>query len=176
MPYKHVAIFAEIFDAPKTISYFAGWSSPGEDDYVWFNSPLEIGELGVVGLVLHGGCYSSFPDEHVTFELRLERTQRQKMVSLGRIDWLSRKGGHSNQRKHGCPGEWAGQRVSNSHLHGFRENYQLSGKMKKALPCAVPLPFDPATYAELKALTGQIFKINDMGLVADPPWDYNLFP
>ncbi|WP_223866109.1 hypothetical protein, partial [Salipiger aestuarii] len=108
----------KIFRATKEISFFPGWSRPeAETGYVFFDAPLEIGGVTETGLVLHGGCYETYPDCNVTFELRIAKSPGQRCLPMERIDWRSLSGGHSNIR--GPASEWSGAKVSDTHLHEF---------------------------------------------------------
>lgn len=157
----------------KSISVFPGWADPEpETNYVWFNAPLEIGGVTEPGLVLHGGCYIHRPDCNVTFELRLGRATLHRAVALERIDWRSLQGGHTNQRRHGGDGG----RVSWTHVHLFGLNWiDTRGRMRAGnLPLAKDIDEQLNDFADVLEFTGKQFKINNIGVVSEPGWEYGL--
>lgn len=159
----------------KSISTFTGWSDPeSETGYSWFDAPLEIAGVTEPGFVLHGGCYIDKPECHVSFELRISKSPGRKMRPLERIDWKSLKGGHTNQYRKGI--EVSGKRVPETHLHAFNLNYDhQKGQMRAAeLPYAMEIEEDLPNYDALRKFAGKQFRINNMNLVASPPWEYKL--
>src|SRR3546814_14054267 len=101
----------------KTIAHFPGWSEPEpETGHVWFDAPLDIGEITEAGLFLHGSAQIDAPDQHVTFELVARNVNARRRGNLIRLEWRSPKGGHRNPRNLG-PKDLAGRRVSATTRH-----------------------------------------------------------
>lgn len=164
---------ADIMAAEKRLSLFPGWVTPREENnYTFFNAPIEIGGVVQKGLVLHGGCYETRPDRHVTFEIHYIRTPARKHMALMRADWRSISGGHTNPTPTG--GRWPAK-VSYSHLHSFRENYlPARDRMRKDLDTAFDMDPEPQSFQELLEFTGNSFGISNMSIVAQPEWRYDL--
>jgi hypothetical protein len=166
----------DLFHSPKLISAFPGWASPEvETGYSWFDAPLEIDGVTEVGFVLHGGCYPSQPSCNVVLELRIARIPGRKRIPLARFEWRSLDGGHTNPVRKGLP--HSGKRVAATHLHPFQLNYSTTeGRMKLgALRIAVDVEPEPADFNACLAFVGNDFRINNMNLVAEPNWRYDLF-
>lgn len=172
----YVATFKEIFEAPKEIGRFPGWSRPEEEtDYVWFDAPLEIGGVAETGLVLHGGCYAHRPDVHVTMELRFSSRPGRRCIPLERLDWRSLVGGHSNKRRR-CT-RLAGPRVSETHLHDFYMHWSDDSlqMVETGLPCAREIDEELSSFADIAAFVGNRLRINNIEVVEEPPWVYDMF-
>ena len=171
-----MATVKEIFLAEKEIGHFAGWSGPeDETGYLWFDAPIEIGGVTETGLVLHGGCNAARPEHHFTLELRIARAPGRRCLPIERIDWRSLQGGHSNPRR--PKSEWAGKRVSRTHLHDFwlnwseTEQQMRSGGLRVAREIDEPLEgvVDVLAFAAIR------LRINNIDVVEQPPWEYDLF-
>jgi hypothetical protein len=167
----------------KSISTFPGWQSPEpETGYSWFDAPLEIGGVTEPGFVLHGGCFLGLPDQHVSLELRLSKTPGRRARPLERIDWRSRQPSHSNKRRFkGAAPIWrgrslAGKRVGNTHLHAFEVNW-LSDEARMRdddLPFAHEIDEELQTFEDFLIFSGKQFRINNIGVVTRPQWEYKL--
>jgi len=161
----------------KTIANAAEWTKPDPDDgYVRYSVPLDIEGITEAGLTLSGGAYARCPDRHVTFEMAVAGVNGPRRTRLARVDWRSLKGGHSNPRGK-CPGPWDGMRVPETHYHSFELNWvESERRMKKGrLPCAMPISESPQTFEALRAFVGLHFRINNIGIVFPPGWEYDLF-
>lgn len=157
----------------KNIVSFPGWSPPEKGDgYMRFSVPLEIGGIVQEGFTLQGGCYRDHPDRHVTFQLCL--LTKRRTVPLERLDWRSLQGGHTNPR--GRSSEWAGRRVSKTHLHAFELNWVAQEQRMRAgnLPLAMEISEELQTFEQLLQFTGKRFRIKNMEIVATPEWEYKL--
>ena len=167
--------FEKLIEETKAISAFSGWSAPeAETGYIWFDAPLEIGGVTERGFVLHGGSYIDKPESHVSFEMRVSRSPGRRCVPLARIDWRSLQGGHTNPRVGGS--DWSGIRVGNTHFHTFELNWSPeSGRMRRGgLRQAMEIDQEPQSFTELRDFVGNRFKINNMNVVTEPPWEYRL--
>jgi hypothetical protein len=165
-----------LFHADKALATFPGWSQPeAETGFMWFMAPLEIGGVVETDFVLFGGCCANLPDKNVLFELRVGAPGNNRRIPLARIDWRSVQGGHSNRRRKGK--EWSGKRVGATHYHAFESNWSvIHQRMRgKNLPQAVGLEEEPQSFESLRKVVGNLFKINNIGIVSRPPWEYNLF-
>lgn len=168
--------FPTIVEAHKDISAFPGWSNPEpETGYVWFDAPLEIGGVVEHGVILHGGCLSEYPDCNISFELRVSRVPGRKCIPLMRLDWRSLQGGHLNPRRGNS--EWSGRRVSDTHLHAFELNWlPEEGRMRGGKDrLAMDIPEELRTFDDVLHYVGSCFRINNIGVVSVPPWEYDLF-
>lgn len=166
----------DLYYAPKQLSVPPEWSpSERETGYSWFNAPLEVEGITQVGFVLSGGCYPSRPLRNIVFELRLARIPGRKMVPLARFEWRSEDGGHTNPLRKGSP--HSGKRVGSTHLHPFRLNYsEVEGRMRLgSLRMAIDVEPEPVDFAGCLNFVGKRFRINNMALVAEPDWRYDLF-
>ncbi len=168
--------FPVLVSSAKTISVFPGWSAPEkETGYMWFDVPLEIDGITVAGLNLHGGCYERHPQKHVTFELRIGRSPGRKCLPLIRMCWRSLQGGHSNPRL--GTSEWAGIRVSDTHLHSFELNWLPEEVRMRGQNLRIAREIDEQldTFSAVKRFVGINFNINNIDLVTNPNWVYDLF-
>lgn len=167
--------FPQLADSPKTIASFSGWCSPHEETgYCWFDTPLEIEDVVVPGLVLHGGCYFHRPDCHVTLELRIAKHAGRRCRPLARVDWRSLNGPHSNDRRWGPP--WGGKQVPDTHIHPFELNWSSDRQRMKSsnLPIACPIEPPPNDFNKLREFAGKQFRISNIELVSAPDWEYHL--
>lgn len=166
--------YPELTGPTKALATFPGWSDPpeGGTGYIWFNAPIEIGGIVEPGFVLHGGCYIDKPTANISFELRLSRTPGRAIIPLEPFDWRSLQGGHANKRNRGGDGSY----VSPTHLHAFELNWlPTSGRMRRGnLPLAQDIPDQLNDFAEVLAFVGNRFRINNIGLVQEPKWEYEL--
>lgn len=162
--------------AHKDISYFPGWSKPEADtSYSWFDAPLDIDGVTETGLVLHGGCFVDRPDCHVTFELRVNRTSAgNKCLPLTRIDWRALTG-HSNPRRTGH--RLSGLRLGESHIHAFEMNWDFDRHrmLGPNLRFAQDIVPPPENFDDLRQFAGISLRINNIDVVTQPPWVYDLF-
>lgn len=168
--------FPVIAEQWKSLSLFPGWAKPEpESAYTWFEAPVEMSGVTVAALFFRGGCYQNQPDRHVTFELIAGIAAHRKRKPLMRVDWKSLTGGHSNQRRWGT--KWAGIRVSDTHYHSFDLNWDADrSRMKgESLPVAAEIGEPIQTFVELRDYVGKWFRINNIGIVTQPEWAYDLF-
>lgn len=159
----------------KKISAFPGWSNPDEGTgFIWFDAPLEIGGVTERGFVLHGGSYYDKPDCHVVLELRISRTPGRSCRPLVRVEWRSLTGGHTNPRRKGAA--WSGQRVGATHCHPFELNWNSEAKrmLFRKLRVACDIADDLKTFNDLRNFAGKVFRISNMDIVKEPPWEYIL--
>ena len=158
------------------MSTFPGWSRPEADtQYSWFDAPIEIGGVTETGLVLHGGCFRDRPNCHVTFELRISKTPGRRCVPIERFDWRSLEGGHSNPRRRGHP--LSAMILPQTHLHAFEHNFsETDCKMREGnLRMAQEVDPEPTDFEAVKEFVGNRLKINNMDIVSEPEWRYDLF-
>lgn len=170
-----MASVKDIYLADKEIGYFPGWSKPErETGYIWFDAPLEIGGIAETGLVLHGGCYAHFPEVNVSFELRIGKMPGKQCIPIERLDWRSLEGGHSNPRN--GKSEWSGIRVSESHIHDFWLGWSETEQRMKAggLRTAIEFEQEIQSFVELLTYTGKRLRINNINIVSEPDWVYDL--
>lgn len=168
----------ELVDAEKSISVPVRWTGPDSDEGGWtrFQVPLAIGGVTEAGLVLDGGTYQHHPDRNVCFELGAVGFGGHRRIPLIRVEWRSLRGGHSNERKNGCEGEWAGRRVPATHIHTFEGNWRPeTQRMRKGdLPCAEPIDEDIQSFESLRSYVGRRFRISNIEIVPRPDWRYDL--
>lgn len=171
-----MATLKDVYLAEKEIGFFPGWSEPeSETDYIWFEAPLEIGGVTETGLVLHGGCFVNRPNCHVSFELRISRQAGRRCIPIERVDWRAIDGGHSNPRR--PRSDWSGRRVSETHLHDFALNWAEAeqrmrlGGLRTAREINSPLQ----SFNEVRSYAGKRFNINNIEVVTEPGWVYDLF-
>jgi hypothetical protein len=165
-------------DADKSIAFFPGWSQPDDDDaYTQFQAPLSIGGITEAGLFLGGGAYGGLPDRHVTFEIAWLTGGGARRLKLMRLDWRSLRGGHTNRRRYDCPPECE-RRTAATHFHSFDVNWDdVRSRIRgRKLPCATSVSEDLQTFEMLREYVGKHFRINNIGIVPPPPWEYTLFP
>ena len=171
-----MATLKDVFQAEKEIGIFPGWSEPEtETDYIWFDAPIEIGGVTETGLVLHGGCLAHRPNVNLTLELRMARTPGRQCVPIERLDWRSIQGGHSNPRK--PKSEWAGKRVSETHLHDFWLNWSPEEERIRGgrLDVAREIEDELKKFEDVRAYVGKRLRINNIEIVKEPDWVYDLF-
>lgn len=171
----------QLIAATKAIAVSVAWTTPGpsldEGGYTRFQVPLDVDGITESGLVLEGGAFASYRDRDVCFELNALGHNGRRRIPLMRLEWRSRRGGHSNQRKTGCQGPWAGKRVPATHIHTFEANWLAEkDRMRKGdLPCAEPIEEEIQSFEELRVYVGRRFRINNIGVVPHPDWRYDLF-
>lgn len=171
-----MATVKDIYEAEKQIGYFPGWSAPeAETDYSWFDAPLEIGGVTETGLVLHGGCFPHRPNCHVSLELRISKQSGRRCIPLERVDWRALDGGHSNPRR--PRSEWAGRRVSETHLHDFWLNWVENEQRMRlgGLRTAREIGSGLQDFTELRSYVGKRFNIKNIDIVSEPNWGYDFF-
>ena len=165
--------------AEKSIAVAVRWTLPDSDEggFIRFQVALEIDGIIEAGLFLDGGAYAQHRDVNVSFELAVVSSGRHRRLPLVRVEWRSLRGGHSNQRKNGCEGPWAGKRVPETHLHSFEGNWiEAKNRMRRGdLPCAEPIAEELQSFEALRAFVGRHFRINNIDVVPRPDWRYDLF-
>lgn len=162
-------------EAEKTLSVFPGWSEPeGETGYLWFDAPLDVGGVTEQGFVLHGGCYRYQPDRNVTFEVRVSKIPGRRCIPLMRTCWRSLKGGHTNPLRRDHP--LSGKRVGPTHVHPFHANWLPDRERMRAgnLPFAEAIGQDFQSFTIFRDYAGNRFRINNIGVVTVPNWEYRL--
>jgi hypothetical protein len=162
-------------DAEKSLAVFPGWSAPeGETGYIWFDAPLDVRGVTEPGFVLHGGCLRYQPDCNVTLEIRVSRRPGRGCIPLMRVCWRSLRGGHTNPRRNGV--QFSGLRLGPTHFHPFDLNWLPNrGRMRGwNLPFAAPIEQDFQSFTEYLAYVGKRFRINNIGIVTPPEWEYRL--
>jgi hypothetical protein len=162
-------------ETEKTLAVFPGWSATEpEADYLWFDAPLDIGGVTEAGFVLHGGCLRFHPDRHVTLEVRVSKRPGRGCMPLMRACWRSLKGGHSNPRRNGV--KFSGVRVGSTHFHPFDLNWRPDRQRLRTgnLPFAEPIEEDFQSFTQFREYAGKRFRINNIGLVSIPGWEYVL--
>ncbi|GGK53790.1 hypothetical protein [Salinarimonas ramus] len=165
-----------IFHAQKRLRAFQNWGIPERGtDYSWFDAALEIEGVADTGLVLHGGCYARRPNEHVTFELRLARAPGRQALPLERLDWRPLDGGHSNPRR--PRSAWSGRRIHGTHLHAFELNWSETERRMRSggLSTARDVDVFLGSFADVRTFVGSRLRIENIDVVAPPPWEYDLF-
>jgi len=142
-----------------------------------FQTVLDIGGITEAGLVLTGLAFADYPDRAVCFELILSAHGGYRKIPLFRLEWRSLKGGHSNQRRHGCAGPWGQKRVPATHMHTFQANWEPEKeRMKRGdLPCAEPIGEEIQSFEQFRSFVGTSLNINNIGIVPRPDWRYSLF-
>jgi hypothetical protein len=168
--------FAELVTALKALAPFPGWSEPEpETGYCWFNAPIIIGGVVQQSFVLHGGHLKYVPEANVTFELQAGKPGIRRKVPLARIDWRSVRGGHTNPRRSGSP--VSGLRVSASHHHSFALNWLETHQRMRGGNLAMAEDIDQSiqSFESLRDLVRNLFRINNIGIVQPPKWEYDLF-
>jgi hypothetical protein len=164
-----------LYRAAKAISVFPGWSKPEEEtSYIWFDAPLEIEGITEHGLFLHGGCFARYPDCNVSLEIRISKSAGRRCTPLGRVDWRSLEGGHSNIRISGH--RLSGHRLPETHFHAFDLNWlpQQSRMRKGNLRMAQLIDEDLQSFESMRSYAGKCFRINNIEVVARPEWEYTL--
>ncbi len=165
--------------AEKSLAAPVRWTLPDSDEggYIRFQSAIEIDGITEAGLVLDGGTYAQHRDVNVSFELAVVNFGQHRRIPLVRLEWRSLRGGHSNQRKNGCEGAWAGKRVPETHIHTFEANWiDTKARMRRGdLPCAEPIAEELQSFEDVRAFVGRHFRINNIGIVPRPDWRYDLF-
>lgn len=166
----------KIVAAEKSLSVFPGWSKPeSETQYLVFDAPIEIEGVTETGLVLHGGCFRDRPNCNVSFELRIAKSPGRRCIPIERFDWLSLNGGHSNPRRNGHP--LSGLILPPTHLHAFEHNYsEAEHKMRAGnLRMAQEVDPEPQDFDSVREFVGKRLRINNIDLVHEPDWQYDLF-
>lgn len=169
-------LLKQLTEAEKAIVLFPGWSKPDEEDgYSHFQAPLALDNVPEAGLFLTGGTYPGLPDRNVSFELVLLTGGGAHRVKLMRVDWRSLRGGHTNQRRYGCPAGCP-RRTSETHFHAFDINWRETEQKMRGprLPCARDVEEKLQSFEELRTYVGKHFRINNIEVVALPDWEYKL--
>jgi|ERR1700730_6683125 hypothetical protein len=169
-----MADLASLFACRKSIAFFPGWSPPEpETDWICFSAPLAVDGIVEPGLQLFGGCFKTYPNENVTFELLIARTPTSRRTAIERFDWKSLQGGHSNKR--GRP-EVIPRRTVPTHIHSFELNFQQKrSRMIEGLPLADNVASSLETFESVRTFVGSRLNISNIDVVAVPEWEYNLF-
>jgi len=60
-------------------------------------------------------------------------------------------------------------------LAGVRPDLETEGRMRTDLSQAEPMPSEIQSFESVRSYAGKLFRINNTGLVSQPPWEYRLF-
>lgn len=168
--------YRELFEAQKALVSVPAWSEPqGETRVSWFDAPLDIGGVVEAGFILHSECRLDLPDQNVGFDLQIRLAGQKRKISIARLDWLSIKGGHSNPRRTGWP--FSGIRAPATHYHDFEINYDETNlrMLGGDLPFARAITEQLQTFEQARDSAGFLFRINNIGIVQPPKWEYDMF-
>lgn len=169
----------QLVGAQKALVSRVKWTVPDSDEggFTRFQVPVEIDGITEAGLVLDGGAYTYHPDRNVCFELAAVGMGHHRRIPLIRVEWRSIRGGHSNKRRRGCEGPWAGKRVPATHIHTFEANWLAARQQMRRgdLPCAEPISEELQTFEDVREFVGRSFRINNISVVPRPDWVYTLF-
>ncbi len=158
---------ASLVAAKKLLVDVPVWGERGADG-LEFSSPLEIEGVIVEGLTLRGRARKPLADKEVAFQLEYHHAQ---IIggAVCRIEWRPLNP-HSNKGL--GPKNLQHIIQTSTHHHCFDLNWKLSqdAVLQGNLPIAVPLQ-DPGNFRALLAVVGKEFRINNIQLVAPPPWE-----
>jgi len=163
-----------LFNAPKSLAQAPVWTrSDPEKAVLWFDVPIEIDGLVVANFTLHGECRLDLQDQNVGLELIHRSAGGYRRRALGRLDWLSIKGGHTNKKRRGWP--YPCPRTPPTHYHSFDLNWLGDTNMRPGdLPVADGIDGELQTFESMRAMAGFLFRISNIELVPRPPWVYTL--
>jgi hypothetical protein len=168
MDYSHFVLARKELVTPPI------WSESEQNTGVMrINAPLSV--LGVMeeGLALHGLCKKYAPEQNVCFELKAYGP-KHRPISLARFEWRTLRQGHTNPRRRGSP--VSGKRVGRTHYHSFELNWLENERRLRngSLPMADDFLPEPQSFEALIGVVGNLFRINNMNVVTEPPWEYRL--
>jgi hypothetical protein len=163
-----------LFNAPKSLAQSPVWiRSHPEKTGLWFDVPIEIGEVVEANFTLHGECRLDLQDQNVGLELVHRSAGGYRRRSLARLDWRSIKGGHTNKKRSGWP--YPIPRAPATHHHPFELNWIEGTTMRPGdLPVADGIDGELQTFESMRAMAGFLFRISNIDLVPRPPWVYTL--
>jgi hypothetical protein len=162
-----------VINSDKRLSGPSQWVEDA-DKKLWLTAPLEIGGVTVEGLILRARAPKDRPDEDMLFQLEFEHDKSRRDKAIERIDWLPM---HTHDNK-GCGPQalrFATQR--GSHYHKFGLNWLPDEHRLKVanLPIAEPISENVADFSSLIAFVGKNFRISNLEVIEQPPWQAVLF-
>jgi hypothetical protein len=160
-----------IFDAQKTLAIRASWV---ERDSLGLDlvCPLEMDGVVVEGLQFRACAHKRLPDERVRIQLEYHPAT-EPGGPLARIEWRPIST-HNNKAR--GPKEWQNRLISGCHYHRFDLNFEYAEIQVRRgnLPIAVPLNDSPANFRDLIEFVKKEFRISNLELVVEPPWEPTL--
>lgn len=159
--------FTEVFEAQKALAIAPSWS-PRNSEGLEIVCPLSIDGVIIQGLQFRATARVRLPDEMLTFQVEYH-PDTEAGGPLARIEWRPMSP-HNN--KGVGPVEWQHKLITGCHHHPFAMNMEFAeSEVKKGkLPVAIPLTESPANFPALLGFVGKEFRINNIGLVTEPPW------
>ncbi len=135
--------------------------------------PLDIDGVVIEGLQFRATAKKRLPDELVTMQVEYHPAA-EPGGPLARVEWRPIST-HNNKGR--GPVVWQNRIISGSHYHPFDLNLQYAENHLRRggnLPIAIPLNGSPANFRELIEFVKKEFRIFNLELVVEPPWEPTL--
>jgi hypothetical protein len=162
----------ELVEAEKLIATPMDWEQTGNS--LGLKLPLEIDGLIEEQFFFRATALAHLPDQQVVFQLEYHGVRIPGGTGpLCRLEWLP-KGTHNNKGK--GPPELQFLDQDGSHFHSFEDNWsdKTGALLRDNLPIARPIPQAIQGFSECLAVVGNLFRINNIGVVKPPEWMYRL--
>jgi hypothetical protein len=161
-----------IFEAEKTLAIQPSWVAR-DSEGLEVICPLAIDDVVIEGLQFRATAKKRLPDEVVTMQVEYHPAD-EPGGPLARIEWRPLST-HNNKGR--GPKEWQHRLITACHYHRFDLNLEFAERQLRRggnLPVAVPLDKSPANYGDLIVFVKKEFRIVNVELVAEPPWEPTL--
>jgi hypothetical protein len=158
----------DLVQAEKYIAAPADWTKRGRR--LELKLPLEIEGLVEEGFFLRACALEHLPDQEVMLQLEYHGIRIPGGTGpLVRLEWNSLRP-HNNKGK--GPPELRFIDQAPSHVHFFEDNWsdQDGALLKDNLPIARPLSEPIQGFTECIDFAGNLFRINNIGLIKVPEW------
>lgn len=162
----------ELVDADKLIAAPTDWTPTGR--CLELKLPLEIDGLIEEQFFFRATAVASLPDEQVVFQLEYHGVRiRGGTGPLCRLEWRP-KGAHNNKGR--GPKELRFMDQIGSHFHSFEDNWsETNGALlRDNLPIARPVSQPVQGFMDCLNAVGNLFRINNIGVVKVPEWVLHL--
>ena len=158
----------ELVEAEKVIVSPTEWQRIGR--CLEIKLPLEIDGVVEEQFFFRATAIAALPDQQVTFQLEYHGVRIPGGTGpLCRLEW-NPKGYHNNKGK--GPPEWQFLDQWGTHFHSFEDNWceKNGALLRDNLPVSVPISQHIQGFTGCLDLVGNLFRINNIGVVLMPEW------
>lgn len=163
------ATLRELVEAEKVVASPAEWAKKGKGK-LDLKLALEIDGLIEEGLFLGATALEHLPDQEVVLQLEYHGVRIPGGAGpLARLEWNPLRP-HNNKGRGPAELQWIDQ--VGTHVHGFYDNWNEAGGalLKHNLPVARPLSQPIQAFSAAVDFAGNLFRINNIGVIKTPEW------
>lgn len=162
----------ELVEVDKLIAEPTDWASVNR--CLELKLPLSINGLIEEQFFFRATAIPHLPDQNVTFQLEYHGVRIPGGTGpLCRFEWNPRKA-HNNKGR--GPNELRFMDQNGSHHHSFDDNWseKNGALLRDNLPVARPVSQPIQGFSQCLEVVGNLFRINNIGVVKTPEWMLNL--